>query len=289
MIRHRALALLLTALLATPARAEPDYRPYAEVAARLFQAGRYETAALDYERAYVLAPAGEKAPLARHLALAHYHAGAFAKGVDALTAEPTTTPEARHTKARLLLQLQDYASADALFGEALRKDLGPDEMAADLRFLAAFNLINNNQFAEATTRFTALAGTEPAGWHQEKAGAVLQHLKGHPVHRPSPRTAMALSILPGLGQAYSGHYAEAAAAFALNGLLAYLAHDALRKSREIEGYGQSTPLLWTALFLVFYTGNFHSAAELAQDSGRQSAAEARNGAAAHGYTQILER
>ena len=75
----------------------------------------------------------------------------------------------------------------------------------------------------------------------------------------SPRKAKVLStVLPGLGQAYAGHYGRAINALALNGLTAGAVVYSVRQGNHFDA------LVFVSLFMRFFWGNRESAEKLAE-------------------------
>lgn len=87
--------------------------------------------------------------------------------------------------------------------------------------------------------------------------------KGIQLKNKSPTFAATLSIIPGLGYAYSGHKQTAISAFLINGLLTYATYTNLKN----KNYGMG---ILTGIFnLSFYAGNIYGAKKSAKRFNEQ--------------------
>ncbi len=197
-------------------------------------ARQWDTAILSYQEA--VDGAGLLSELAAlRIGEAHYLAGRYALAAEALTPRRPgihagIAAERDLYRALALLHTARYSDAAAIFG-----GIAADESLAP----------------ETRTILTELA---------EKAG------QGGDIPRRSRSAAALLSaVLPGAGQAYTGHWGEAAASLGVNALFGLLTWDAWLKGRDLasrphRGWAYTTTALYATIGSSFYLGNVYGAA-----------------------------
>jgi hypothetical protein len=202
--------------------------------------GEYYRAVTEYKRFLHLAPEDPRAARAR-LAMA----GAYFKGeqyadaareLEALLtagADGETAEKARALTCECLARQGDTEGAGACFAGAAK--LAGDARRADaLRFRQGFLRVEEGEYGKAREVFSGL--TE-AGQEEYKISPLLLALtEGEKsLDLKSPRTAGALSIVPGLGHVYLGRKKDAFVAFLITGATALAAWECFDEGQEALG------------------------------------------------------
>ena len=223
----------------------------------LFRQGDYYRAITEYERFVFLAPEPSAAAEVRlRIGEAYY----FGEKWDAAARifRALETPEkdenvrrvsALYLAAIALRQKELQQSADLL--EKFLADFPDDPRRNDVICRLILIDLRSGRIGEAERR---LAEANAGGASSLPLGAAdLEEWKHLP--RKSPLLAGSLSaILPGAGQAYVGHWSDAALAFGLNAVFAWGTYAAFRQDEDVLGG------FLLALDTTWYFGNVYNAA-----------------------------
>ncbi len=178
----------------------------------------------------------------------------------------------------------------ALGGEPMRSSLylSQTEDEPDYRdralFMKAYNNIAENNPEKAKSVLSQLdLGTFP---HADTVTSILEMIDAGPsfVRRNKIAAVLMSMSVPGLGQAYSGHYLDAIQSLAFNFLLggaAYLSWKYEVFDRESGDRNYALPVISTAAWSLFYLANIWNAANSASRYNRYH--ELRH------YRSILDR
>jgi hypothetical protein len=167
--------------------------------------------------------------------------------------EPALEPQLRlraiHHLGLAYLAMQSPAQAIALFEEGRKPGTAP---LADV--LTGFIELDAGEPARAMPLFVASAAR---GTPAVRALALELHARAIAYDRAPTRSALAAGalslVVPGAGQAYTGHWVDAAQAFAFVGAFGFMTFVAYRYEHEREG-----PYVLTSISGVI-TGIFHVA------------------------------
>lgn len=223
----------------------------------LFRQGDYYRAITEYERFVFLAPEPSAAAEVRLRIGEAYYFGekwdAAARIFRALEA-PEMNENVRRTSALYLAaialrQKELQQAADLL--EKFLADFPDDPRRNDAIGQLILLDLRSGRIGEAERR---LAEANAVGASSLPLGAAdLEEWKRLP--RKSPLLAGSLSaILPGAGQAYVGHWSDAALAFGLNAVFAWGTYAAFRQDEDVLG------CFLLALDTTWYFGNVYNAA-----------------------------
>jgi hypothetical protein len=157
----------------------------------------------------------------------------------------------------------DYQAALQASAKAAALPL-TEEARQDLTLLEGFAYAVLDQPAKAAGH---LKESFPAGHRYHAVASRLSSTieSDYPETR-NPNVAAALSVVPGLGQAYAGFYKEAAIAFLVNAVIGAFAYDAYRRGREIPDHGYASFTAWMLLEIPFYFGNIYNAGRLTKQA-----------------------
>lgn len=181
----------------------------------------------------------------------------------------------------LYLANKPAPAAGALAGFAERyPESAYQEEAAAYGALAA---LGANDLKSAHARYTWLAqqATEPSR-KQAWSGLAETTVRAGELPQKNMRLAALLSLVPGLGQVYTGHYGEAGMAFAVNAVFGVLLWDSLLKAKDLDerphrGWAYTTPSIIGFIAMPFYLGNVYGAAVSAQRFNRLEYEKLRTG------------
>lgn len=247
-----------------------DADQYRLLGEKLETAGMHELAVREYARSFALTPTSNRADSALALLRVYYGLGQYDVGLRILSQHFASDescgrvcPKIALWRLKYLITTDQLALADPLITDFLMMADDPERS----QFLLVKGLIKLNSEPHIIPREIEQSASLP-GHIGEDARRIVKQIKSKPIKTLRPETAGLLSIIPGLGQAYSGHYTQGAIVFFLNAGVAALAHDSFRKARTIDHYGDGSAIVWTAAFLSFYTGNIYNAMDLASQSNR---------------------
>lgn len=286
-----AALLLAPMLLPQPGTSAPSDDAWAkhheDMGRRFFARQDYGRSIEEWERATLLYGSAVPPSLQVALARGYYLHGDYSNSQAVLGArlgswfaEPCSGTaelvslclQARLLMAECLCQMGAYTSAANLLDDLVAQERGrapavgtaaarPHQTAA---VLLGYALANQGESTGAHRAFDAVA-SDPGHPYRQLATAARQAMTEHEHEKPySPPLAAALSLIPGLGQVYTGHYGVALASLLVNGILFYYTHDAWDKARQIPHYSYAAAAGWGALSLTFYSANLYSANQLAR-------------------------
>lgn len=178
----------------------------------LMQAGRYEMAAIEYERCHYLATTAEASQTALHRKAECY------KLLQRFDLVATTLKRCAESYDDLLhLTLSLYLSGQ--FAQAVETAesaaLQYDTTAADLLLLQTLALNEMGQYDAAHAVALRMAATLPPE-RGDTLRDVIEQCYAQPPKLKSEDNARWLSLIPGLGHLYAGYPLEAVAAFTIN-------------------------------------------------------------------------
>ncbi len=233
--------------------ADPQYQ-FGEA---LFQEGDMATAIAEFKRFLFLFPDDSRAPRAAlrigqcqtklgntEAAVAAFErvAGAYPKTPSAMTARFLTSDVYRRTGQ----------SGQALINYRNMMHLYPAPGIQDqIRYRMAWIYIETGEWQRAAEALAQVGAVGRGDLPIEKIQSALNQTEGIPQKNPS--LAGALSIIPGMGQLYTGRNQDAAIAFLLNAGLIWAAVEAF----DNELYALGTVI--TVVEIGFYSGNIYSA------------------------------
>lgn len=258
-----ALLVCMWAAMAAQARAEDapsvviDARTQWQFAEQLFQEGRFQQAAQEYERFAFFFPHN---PDRRNAILkagqSYMLAGDNMQALQSfgrLTASGPSDPaavDAYFLSAETYMQLGNPNQALLQLNNLIALT---ERTSVEDRAYLRIGWIHVEQFEWSLAK-KAWQEISPAG-RQDYHVAELETALGQVdlLPRKNPTAAGLLSIIPGAGQAYTGRYEDALAALLLNGGLAWAAYDAF--DNDLNGLGGLLALVG----IGFYTANIYGA------------------------------
>ncbi len=258
-MRVRPTTALLAALAAACLSAYADDPVALHLGIALLHENAPLPAAVEFHRAALASDAPE-ASGACYWAAAHAcrRAGAIPRAQRLLDlAEDSTdalTAECLLLRAELALDA-GQASEAAFYLDALPKD-APPALATYSRYRMARARI----LADAPT--AALAALPPDNAAHPRAAAAINAYADAP--RKQPRMGGLLGIVPGLGYAYAGEYANALRSLILNGLFIY----AMVDTADREQWGAFTVI--TFFEITWYTGSIYGGFDAAHRFNRRT-------------------
>ncbi len=266
------------------------------VADALFRRRAFRLAIDEYTKAQVLSEPYPDPSLLFDLGRAHYYAGNYREALGLTTGlvgdcqtSTSLCDNVRYLQVKALLRMEDFAHAAAALDDLEREGGLGLGLVHRVRLLKAFTALHEGRLDVAETQFATIAGERTATSPESvMAAEALKELRANPPQAYSPYVAGALSIVPGLGQAYTGHPRQGLSAFFISSALAGLVYDSGRKGREIPHYGDGATIAWGLLFALFYSGNIYNAVDLASASTAASLEATKGAVSAHGYIQILD-
>lgn len=253
----------------------------------LFSKQYYYRAITEYERA---AFKNYKPKLTYKIARAYYYGKQYDEAnskTNAILMNKNLAPSLRKQilflKSRSLLQLGEFETARAVLNEINIK-ASSKIFAGKAAFLKAHTHLFVNDADPAKNILMSLKNDHLYG---EKSKSILK-IMNEPPKTKSPYLAAIFSIVPGLGQLYTGHYKVALVSFIANGAFAYFTYSAYRRAKDISDYGYSDTIGWGFLSAIFYTGNIYNAARLAKDRNDRAYKTYYEKIEVHGYKEILD-
>lgn len=213
-VRYLFLALLLFLPVTAFAAPQPVLLGFADTLAR---EGDHYRAITEYKRFIYSQPNSELVPRARLSIARSLLAGKrWQEADEALETLLLLNPESTEAASGRLLYADsaydrgDFALARERFRTLLQSTQEPETIDY-ANFRIGWSFLEQNRTEQARVSFSELPPRE-----QEQLLAGLEQFESLP--QKSPRLAGVLSaLLPGAGQAYTGRYRQAAAAFLLNG------------------------------------------------------------------------
>ena len=268
---HILIKLLFSLLIsiiafATSVHAETadlQYR-YAE---QFFESGDYQAARLAYKRLLFYHPDTEFRDIADYrIAQTYYHQNEATRAEGLFRKFPTVHPNSplRFQSQLMLGQLHFDAGSYSLARTALFELLHASEdteVVAAAHYLRGWCYVHTSEWNKAITELRQVDTLQTHTLQRKKARQLADTLlEETPLPYKSPQVAGWLSTLvPGSGQLYVGKVKEGVLAAAVSGAFIYLAVDAIRDHRYIDGAGISL-IGWQ-----FYWGNRTGAQQLASE------------------------
>ncbi len=262
----RGRTYLLVLILAGVAGTQISPAPLAPAASEsyadwLYAEGRFGDAAHEYRRLHRLAPSSpeEGVRFRNKLALAEMHAGRFREAVDTL---PLDAADFSGRYLRMYAALRLGLTQSALFdrsriqADSQTRRLHREE--ADL--LAGTVLLEEGRFREATEHYRRIRRESENEDIRRVSSEVLLSLgRFQEGEKKRPWLAGALSaLLPGSGQFYAGHDADAVSAFFFNAM--FLGSAAVMYDLESRsGSPHTASVLYGLIGLLFYASNITGA------------------------------
>jgi len=256
------LAAFLILVSAASSRADGGDRSHSvplRLACELATERDFVAAAVEFRRAALEAdePA-ERAALLWTAAHAYLEAGNAETAESMLDAaedaDPALADRAQLLRATAAFSRRDWESA-AFFSENVLRDAGtPEARRAATRWLAVARL-RQGHVAEARQALATDGETHAL------ALEAVDHYQRTP--RRSPRIGGVLGLVPGLGYAYSGEYANALRSLILNALFLY----GMADTADDEEWGAFTVI--TFFELTWYTGSIYGGIDAAHRFNRQ--------------------
>jgi tetratricopeptide (TPR) repeat protein len=211
--------------------------------------------------------------------------------------EDKKVPKARLLIAQCYMKAKDYESARKILNEVLNGYKGT-LVAGKALFLMGESYFEQGLYDEAERYFKGVIAAYPepelrnsavyrlgwiqmqtGKWHEASetfkavgAGSPLfpsaqdlsaKSLGGELLPFKDPTTAGALSVVPGLGHAYTGRYKDGLVAFLLNGLFIWATIEAFQEDQEVLG------AVLGFVGLGIYTGTIYSAVNSAHKYNRK--------------------
>jgi putative component of membrane protein insertase Oxa1/YidC/SpoIIIJ protein YidD len=169
-------------------------------------------------------------------------------------------PEIVYQLATVYYKLDNIDKANQIVSAGL---LAPQNDNQRARFYALQGLFFATKYdwVSAKASFVKLRGLPYRADVKESNIALVEKAKF--IHYKSPSKASLLSLIPGLGYAYTGHTQTAISSFLLNGVFAYATYNSLKN----KNYGLAS---LTGLFSVsFYIANIYGSAQSAKRHNEQ--------------------
>ena len=252
----------------SPEVTNPQYR-YAE---QLFESGDYQAARLAYKRLLFYDPEMEFRDVADYrIAQSYYYQNKSTRAEGLFRKFPTIHPNSslRFQSQLMLGQLYFDAGEYSLARTTLFQLLHTSETAevtAAAHYLRGWCYIRTTDWNKAISELRQVNASQMDVFREKKASALADTLLAEtPLPSKSPQMAGWLStIVPGSGQLYVGKVKEGFLSAALNGMLIYLAVDAIRERRYVDCAGISL-LGWR-----FYWGNRADAQRFATEYNKHN-------------------
>lgn len=243
-------------LVAVSCRLCADEDPAARLARELAAEDQHDAAAIEYRRAALAeSDAGRVAGYYWAAAYQYHRAGRrvlAARMLDrAEDASDSLTDESLLLRAEISLADREPERADFYLSSLIEKELDSPILRMASRRLARARL----RLGDVKGARDVLA----AGSHSRELAAVTRYEKGS--HR-IPALGGVLGIIPGLGYAYSGEYANALRSLILNALFIY----AMVDTADDEEWGAFAAV--TFFELTWYTGSIYGGIDAAQRYNR---------------------
>lgn len=225
-----------------PAQNIYDLEHSFKYAEHLFTSEKFENAAKEYERLLFFFP--ENDSIIFSLSRSYLHARQFDKALSLIEGK-TKDEKTGILYLNLLLLSKQFEKAKT---NALSTDKLPENEKE--KFNGRFMLYSeeNKGYANIITPVTGIS---------DKEKLLFQEAKNFTPKKPA--VALGLSVIPGLGKVYTGHYGDASMTFLTVGICSFLAYRGYQKKgfESIPGWFYGT--LGTGLYLGNFYGSFKSA------------------------------